>query len=142
MLEKCRENFPSVLGAAKRGANSLGAVSTPAEQHNQWTSNQRPFAVFFLMQSRQIYFKIWTNTFQDLEKYISKSDDLWDKGGGASSPSLIYQLLDKYISQFKQIHFKIWTNTFQNLDKYISQFGQIYITILTNTIHNLDKYIS
>ena len=68
-----------------------------------------------LILASHTYSTIWTNTFDNL---------------------------DKYFSQFWQIHFKIWTNTFQNLDKYISQFGQIYITIWTNTFHNLDKFIS
>ena len=60
MLEKRRENFPPVLGSAKRGANSLGAVSTSADQHNQWSSNQR----FFLLAI------IKTNTFYNLNKYF------------------------------------------------------------------------
>ena len=60
MLEKRRENFPPVLGSAKRGANSLGAVSTSADQHNQWSSNQ----CFFLLAI------IKTNTFYNLDKYF------------------------------------------------------------------------
>ena len=74
MQKECWRNAekisPLYWALAKRVANSLGAVSTPAEQHNQWTSNQRPFAVFFLMQLRQIYFKIWTNTHLQIKTNI------------------------------------------------------------------------
>ena len=68
----------------------------------------------WFIQFGQIHFGIWTNTFNN-----------WDK----------------YIWQFGQIHLAIWTNTFRNLDKYILQFGQIHFAIWTNTFCNLYKYI-
>ena len=49
--------------------------------------------------------------------------------------------LDKFISQFGQIHLANWTNTSGNLDKYSCQFGQIHLAIWTNTFCNLDSYI-
>ena len=85
---------------------------------------------------------IWTNTFNDLNKYLLILIFAWHLGrivqraendwrGALAELEIITGILS-----LRQIHFLIWTNPFGKFDKYIQQFGQILAHSCTCMAHH------
>ena len=78
----------------------------------------------------QLASSIWTNTFYNLEKYIST---IWTN---------TFYNLNKPMSPLLLLHSKLSKSTacLLHVNKYILQFGKRFFTIWTNTFYNLNKY--